>query len=133
MKPFWWKYSDGLNQNLNPTFELNSSKRLLMLDVRLLSFTSFTRKHMVFKTKQLINLQVSNMFIDRQGFSFFNNIIYLLRWSWSFFYDTDQRNLRSPINVVFITSKDEGFRSDNAQNDFLRYGASACRHLQNNW
>ena len=28
MKPFWWKYSVGLNQNLNPTFELNPTKRL---------------------------------------------------------------------------------------------------------
>jgi hypothetical protein len=28
MKPFCWKYFDGLNQNLNPTFELNPTKRL---------------------------------------------------------------------------------------------------------
>ena len=28
MKPFWLKYSDGLNQNLNPTFELNPTERL---------------------------------------------------------------------------------------------------------
>jgi hypothetical protein len=28
MKPFWWKYSVGLNQNLNPPFELNPSKML---------------------------------------------------------------------------------------------------------
>ena len=28
MKPFGWKYSDGLNQNLNPTFELNPTERL---------------------------------------------------------------------------------------------------------
>ena len=28
MKPFWWKYSVGLNQNLNRTFEINSTKRL---------------------------------------------------------------------------------------------------------
>ena len=28
MKPFWLKYSDGLNQNLNPPFDLNPSKKL---------------------------------------------------------------------------------------------------------
>ena len=28
MKPFWRKYSVGLNQNLNPTFELNATERL---------------------------------------------------------------------------------------------------------
>ena len=26
MKPFWWKYSDGPNQNLYPPFELSPSK-----------------------------------------------------------------------------------------------------------
>ena len=31
IKPFWWKYSDGLNQNLNPKLELNPSKRLRTL------------------------------------------------------------------------------------------------------
>ena len=35
MRSFRWKYSDGLNQNLNPRFELNPSKKA-MLDVRLL-------------------------------------------------------------------------------------------------
>ena len=28
MKAFCWKYSVGLNQNLNPTFELNPTERL---------------------------------------------------------------------------------------------------------
>ena len=35
LKPFCWKYSGRLNQNLNPTFELIPTKRLPMLDVRL--------------------------------------------------------------------------------------------------
>ena len=38
MKLFWWKYSDVLNQNLNPQFELN----LLMLDIRLMAQDSMT-------------------------------------------------------------------------------------------
>ena len=37
MKPFWKKYSVGLNQNLNPTFELIPTKKA-MLDVRLFRY-----------------------------------------------------------------------------------------------
>ena len=46
MKPFWWKYSDGLNQNLNPPFELNPSKRLsfLLCNENLNSFHTLVRK-----------------------------------------------------------------------------------------
>ena len=78
MKPFWWKYSDGLNQNLNPPFELNPSKRLL-LDTRLKwSAMALSLVILFFKLLETISGRFGGKFLTNFGANFILAYLFIL-------------------------------------------------------